>query len=70
MVRAGRDQHGVYVAGALVPEATEEQIQLLRRSPLSGDWRLIGGRRQLVAALCVNVGGFPVVRGRASGGGR
>ncbi|SCG15511.1 Phage Mu protein F like protein [Micromonospora echinofusca] len=68
VVRAGRDAHGTWVAGSLVPEATEEQVQLLRRSPLSGDWRWIGGARQLVAALCVNVGGFPVVRGRTSGG--
>lgn len=68
VVRAGRDEHGIWVAGSLVPEATEAQVQLLRRSPLSGDWRWIGGARQLVAALCVNVGGFPVVRGRAAGG--
>ncbi|BCJ61562.1 phage minor head protein [Micromonospora endophytica] len=68
VVRAGRDANGTWVAGALVPEATEGQVQLLRRSPLSGDWRWIGGARQLVAALCVNVGGFPVVRGRSSGG--
>lgn len=68
VVRAGRDQHGIYVAGSLVPEATPAQVQLLRRSPLSGDWRVIGGQRQLVAALCVNVGGFPVVRGRSAGG--
>uniref|UniRef100_UPI00368BE5C1 phage minor head protein n=1 Tax=Micromonospora sp. NPDC005806 TaxID=3364234 RepID=UPI00368BE5C1 len=68
VVRAGRDAHGTWVAGSLVPEATEEQVQLLRRSPLSGDWRWIGGARQLVAALCVNVGGFPVVRGRSAGG--
>lgn len=68
VVRAGRDPHGIWVAGSLVPEATEKQVQLLRRSPLSGDWRWIGGARQLIAALCVNVGGFPVVRGRASGG--
>ncbi|MEH1014625.1 phage minor head protein [Micromonospora sp. CPCC 206060] len=68
VVRAGRDAHGTWIAGSLVPEATEEQVQLLRRSPLSGDWRWIGGARQLVAALCVNVGGFPVVRGRSSGG--
>jgi hypothetical protein len=68
VVRAGRDSHGIYVAGSLVPEATPAQVQLLRRSPLSGDWRVIGGQRQLVAALCVNVGGFPVVRGRSSGG--
>ncbi|MCT2282102.1 hypothetical protein M3G91_31340 [Micromonospora chalcea] len=68
VVRAGRDTHGMWVAGSLVPEASEEQVQLLRRSPPSGDWRWIGGARQLVAALCVNVGGFPVVRGRSSGG--
>ncbi|WP_144081704.1 hypothetical protein [Micromonospora wenchangensis] len=68
VVRAGRDAQGTWVAGSLVPEATEEQVQLPRRSPLSGDWRWIGGARQLVAALCVNVGGFPVVRGRSSGG--
>ncbi|WFE47594.1 phage minor head protein [Verrucosispora sp. WMMD1129] len=68
VVRAGRDAHGTWVAGSLVPEATEGQVQLLRRSPLSGDWRWIGGARQLVAALCVNVGGFPVVRGRSSAG--
>lgn len=68
VVRAGRDPHGTWVAGALVPEASEEQVQLLRRSPLSGDWRWIGGARQLVAALCVNVGGFPVVRGRTNHG--
>ncbi|MEV4705452.1 phage minor head protein [Actinoplanes sp. NPDC049316] len=68
VVRAGRDPHGIYIAGSLVPEATPAQVQLLRRSPLSGDWRVIGGQRQLVAALCVNVGGFPVVRGRSAGG--
>lgn len=68
VVRAGRDAHGTWVAGSLVPEAKPEQVQLLRRSPLSGDWRWIGGARQLIAALCVNVGGFPVVRGRSSGG--
>ncbi|GIE28968.1 hypothetical protein Ait01nite_020130 [Actinoplanes italicus] len=67
VVRAGRDAYGIWVSGSLVPEATEQQVQMLRRSPLSGDWRWIGGARQLVAALCVNVGGFPVVRGRASG---
>ncbi|MEU4777354.1 hypothetical protein [Micromonospora sp. NPDC023633] len=30
--------------------------------------RRLDGARQLVAALCVNVDGFPVVRGRTSGG--
>lgn len=65
-VRAGRDEHGTWIAGSLVPEATEAQVQLLRRSPLSGDWRWIGGARMLVHALAVNMPGFAVVRGRVS----
>lgn len=68
VLRAGRDKFGTWVAGALVPEATEQQVQMLRRSPLSGDWRLVGGKRELVHALCVNMPGFPVVRGRVSHG--
>ncbi|MFC1410399.1 2'-5' RNA ligase family protein [Streptacidiphilus sp. N1-12] len=58
VVRAGEDAHGIWVAGALVPEATAEQVAELRRSPLSGDWRMKGGQLELVAALCVNVPGF------------
>jgi len=61
IVRAGENKHGIWVAGALVPEATEEQVAKLRRSPLSGDWRDRGGNLELVAALAVNSPGFPVV---------
>jgi hypothetical protein len=66
VVAAGEDQHGIWVAGAIVPEATTEQVEALRRSPLSGDWRRIGGNLELVAALAVNVPGFPVPRARVS----
>lgn len=60
-VRAGEDAHGIWVAGAIRPNATEEQIRALRASPLSGDWRRVDGNLELHAALAVNVPGFPVV---------
>jgi DNA-binding transcriptional regulator YdaS (Cro superfamily) len=64
-VTAGEDEHGIWVAGALLADATETQIEALRQSPLSGDWRRIGGNLELVAAHAVNVPGFPVPRARA-----
>ena len=64
-VRAGDDAHGIWVAGALRPHLTDEQIREFRAAPLSGDWRRIGGRLELVAALAVNTPGFPVPRTRA-----
>lgn len=60
VVRAGEDAYGVWVAGSLVPGADEELAQKLRRSPLSGDWRRIGGGLELVAALGVNRPGFAI----------
>jgi 2'-5' RNA ligase len=64
-VRAGDDAHGIWMAGALRPHLTDEQIREFRAAPLSGDWRRIGGRLELVAALAVNTPGFPVPRTRA-----
>lgn len=55
-VRAGEDQHGIWVAGFLNPNVTPLQVAVLDRYSLSGDWR--GG--ELVAALCVNTPGFPI----------
>jgi len=62
VVAAGENRHGIWVSGSVVPEATPEQVARLRRSPLSGDWRDVGGCLELVAALAVNSPGFPVVR--------
>lgn len=67
-VAAGEDEHGIWVAGALRPEVTPEQIRVLRASPLSGDWRAWGGNLELIAALAVNTPGFPVLRQIAAGG--
>jgi hypothetical protein len=64
-VTAGEDAHGIWVAGAIRPGATEDQIRVLRASPPSGDWRDIGGSLELVGVLCVNVPGFPIPRARA-----
>jgi hypothetical protein len=61
-VRAIDGKHGIWVCGALRPGVTEETKRILRASPLSGDWRSIGGSLELVAALAVNVPGFPIPR--------
>ena len=59
-VAAGEDDHGIWVAGCVAPGTTPEQIIKMRASALSGDWREIGGNLELVAALHVNVQGFPI----------
>ena len=61
-VRAGEDAYGIWVAGAVRPHVSPEDIRTLRSSPLSGDWRRVQGNLELVAALAVNVPGFPVPR--------
>lgn len=60
-VAFGEDDHGIWFAGALRPGLTDDQVRILRASALSGDWRQIGGGLELVAALAVNVPGFPIV---------
>jgi len=61
VVRAGEDEFGIWVAGALVPEVDiPATAALMRRSPLSGDWRAVDGHLSLVAALHVNRPGFQI----------
>lgn len=61
-VRVGEDEHGIWFAGAIRPDADDWAIWALEVSALSGDWRRFGpgGSLELVAALAVNVPGFPV----------
>jgi hypothetical protein len=61
-VCCGEDEFGIWVAGALRPDVDELTVRRLRGAALSGDWRVIGGRLELVAALAVNVPGFPITR--------
>ena len=67
-VAAGEDPHGIWVAGALRPGVSEDDIRKLAASPLSGDWRRVGGQLELVAALAVNSPGFPIPRALVAGG--
>lgn len=67
-VTAGEDQFGIWVSGALRPEATPAQVRALRASAPSGDWRPINGKLELVAVCQVNVPGFPIARTMVAGG--
>jgi len=68
-VRAGTDRYGTWLAGALRPGLTDEEVQHLRSHPPSGDWRPIPGKgTELVAAFCVAVGGFPIPRAMVASG--
>lgn len=67
-VVAGEDQFGIWVAGALRPEVTPQQVRAFRASSPSGDWRPINNNLELVAVCQVNVPGFPVARTMVAGG--
>lgn len=64
-VVAGEDDHGIWVHGVLAPGA---DVQKLKATPPSGDWRPVRGGLELVAVLHVNTPGFPVVRSMVAGG--
>lgn len=64
-ITIGNDGFGIWFSGALRPGVTPAQRRVLRASPLSGDWRRFQGPRSpldLVAALAVNVQGYPIPR--------
>ncbi len=61
-VTVGEDEYGIWMAGALTPGVTPEQIRLARVTSPSGDWRPVGRGLELVAALAVNQPGFPAAR--------
>ena len=63
-VTAGEDEHGIWVAGVLRPNVTDEQVRALRAAAISGDWRRVkpGSELEMIAALAVNVPGFPIPR--------
>lgn len=67
-VAVGEDRYGIWLAGSLRPDVDDRQIRILRASALSGDWRPINGRLELVAACSVNVPGFPIPRARVASG--
>lgn len=62
VVTVGEDRHGIWVNGALTSTMTPEKVAELRASALSGDWRMVNGNLELIAALAVNSPGFPIYR--------
>lgn len=70
-VVTGEDEFGIWFSGAMRPNLTDDQIRAFKGATLSGDWRMIGGELELVAALAVNVPGFGIPRlSLAASGGR
>lgn len=65
-VVAGEDKHGIWVAGWMLPGASVEATEVFRTSPVSGDWRRIGGSLEMIAVCSVNAPGFPVPRARVA----
>lgn len=61
-VAIGEDAFGIWISGVVRPGTTPEQIHVARASSISGDWRMLGGSLELVAALSVNAPGFPIPR--------
>lgn len=66
-VRATDGKYGIWVTGATRSDLEEPEIQSLRASAPSGDWRrpAPGKPMEMVGLLSVNVAGFPVPRGEA-----
>lgn len=69
-VVAGEDQFGIWLAGALRPTTTPDQVRAMRASAISGDWRPIGGRLELVRACFVNTPGFMTTRAMVASSGQ
>ena len=67
-VTVGEDQFGIWVAGAVRPDVTPSQIRAMRGSGISGDWRPIQGKLELVRACFVNTPGFMTTRALVAGG--
>jgi hypothetical protein len=62
-VHAVDGKYGIWISGAVRPDATPAQLRALKASPLSGDWRRDSkGNLELVMALAVNQPGFPIPR--------
>lgn len=65
----GENDQGVWIAGALLPGVSAEQVSRMLACRLSGDWAPHpekSGWREFVAALLVPVPGFPMARSAPS----
>lgn len=65
-VMAGEDEFGIWVAGWMLPDADPVRVEQFVSSPVSGDWRRIGGALEMIAVCAVNSPGFPIPRARVA----
>lgn len=61
-VQASDDAFGTQVNGVVIPGTPDSRVTQALAHPASGDWRPINGKRELVAACCVNTAGIPIPR--------
>lgn len=73
-VRAGEDDHGIWISGVVNPDLDERTKRILSRRKVSGDWRETSDGLSLVELLALSPGprlysepGFPVAT-RSQGG--
>jgi hypothetical protein len=57
-VAIGENQHGIWIAGALRPDASPRDVRTAMASGFSGDWRWTGRSHELIALSAVNTPGF------------
>ena len=60
LVRAGENEHGIWVSGVIHASADEAMVKLALGTPHSGHWERVGGHPELIAAHAVNSPGFPI----------
>lgn len=69
-VTVGEDEFGIWFSGQLRDGVSDKDVRTLRATGVSGDWREVRVRGnaslELIAALSVNVPGFPIKRSRAT----
>jgi 2'-5' RNA ligase len=65
-VVAGEDNDGIWISGGLRPDLPAERVREMKAGALSGDWRQVIDRGlEFLAALVVNIPGFPIPRPEA-----
>ena len=69
-VRVGTDDHGIWFAGVAEAGLTPEDVQVMSRRKVSGDWRAHGTGMELteILALSSENPGFPVATATSRGG--
>lgn len=62
----GYDEFGTWFSGAVMPHVNPDDLAMLASVEISGDWRPINNRRELVGICAVAMPGFPIVQALAA----